>query len=237
MFLIPLRVKVQGGGEGVPWANALLVAINVVVFFLNSFLGWPLAVGRGCNPLTIVTYGFEHADIFHLVTNMWFLLLFGNPVNRRLGNRYYLAVYLGSLVVVGACAWLLANGLMVGASGAIFAVMLIFMMLEPRAVVQIGYIAVLPFTLIFGLFAKPKHWVYWFVRWDAFNARAWIGLILIPVLELWGLWSWGWNWTNLGHLVGLLCGVTAVLVLPTQITMRRPSAGSVSYLADPTGTE
>ena len=50
-----------------------------------------------------------------------------------------------------------------------------------------------------------------------------IGLLLIPFLELWGLFWSGWNWTNLGHLVGLVCGIAAVLLLPTRVTMKRRS--------------
>jgi membrane associated rhomboid family serine protease len=228
-FLLPVQVKEPDGGQRVPFANALLIAINVLVFFLNGYLGWPLAVGKGASLPTIITYGFAHADAWHLITNMWFLWLFGNPVNRRLGDGYYLLCYLGTIVALGIVAWLFAGGGLLGSSGAIFAVMLLFMMLMPRAVVRIGYVALFPFTLLVGLFSRPKHWVFWFLRWDAFEVRALIGLVLIPLLEVWSLWSWGWNWTNLGHLFGLLCGVATVLLLPTEITMnRRAAAGSVS---------
>ena len=48
-------------------------------------------------------------------------------------------------------------------------------------------------------------------------------LVLVPFLELWGLFWSGWNWTNLGHLFGLFCGVAAVLMLPARITMRSRS--------------
>jgi membrane associated rhomboid family serine protease len=229
----PLRVKEPDGSERIPWANALLIVVNVLVFFLNGFLGWPLGVGRGSNLLTIVTYGFAHADPLHLIANMWFLWLFGNAVNRRLGNGYYLLSYLGTIVALGIVAWLFADGRLLGSSGAIFAVMLLFMMLMPRAVVQIGYVALFPFTLLVGLFSRPRHWVFWFLRWDAFECRAWIGFILITMLEVWSLWSglWAgyWNWTNVGHLFGLLCGVVIVLLLPTEITMnRRLRASSVT---------
>ena len=222
----PLQVKESDGSARIPWANALLIALNVLAYVLFGALGWDLGAGRGANVLTIITYGFAHADPLHLVTNMWFLWLFGNPVNRRLGNGYYLLSYLGTVMALGVVAWLFADGRLIGSSGGIFAVMLLFMMLMPRAVVRVGYVAVLPFTLLVGLFSRPKHWVFWFLRWDLFEARALIGLVLIPLLEVWSLWSRGWNWTNLGHLVGLLCGVVIVLLLPTTITMRRPLRAS-----------
>ena len=226
MFLfLPLRVKATDGSERIPWANALLIVLNVLAFFLAAVFGWNLAVGRGSNIATIVTYGFGHADVEHLVGNMWLLWLFGNPVNRRLGNWYYLLSYMGALAALGVIAWLFAPGLLIGSSGAVMAVMLLFMMLMPRAVVEIVYVALFPLTLLIGLFSRPKHWVFWFLRWDAFDFRAWIGFALIVALEIWGLWSglWEghWNWTNLGHIFGLLCGVVIVLLLPTEITMNR----------------
>jgi membrane associated rhomboid family serine protease len=219
-------VKEPTENERIPWANALLIVISVLVFFVNGFLGWKLGVGQGAGFLTILTYGFSHADPMHLITNMWVLWLFGNPVNRRIGNVYYLLAYVGTIVAIGIVAWLFAGGLLIGSSGAIFAVMLLFMMLMPRAGVIIGYVALFPFTLLAGLISRPKHWVFWFLRWDVFEVRAWIGLILVPLLEIWSLWSWGWNWTNLGHLFGLMAGVVIVLLLPTQITMRRRLAAS-----------
>ena len=95
---------------------------------------------------------------------MWFLWLFGNPVNRRLGNRYYLLSYLGTILALGMFAWLFAPGLLLGSSGGIFAVMFLFMMLMPRAGVQVGYVALFPFSLLVGLFSRPKNWVFWFLR-------------------------------------------------------------------------
>jgi membrane associated rhomboid family serine protease len=235
-FFWPLLVKSPDGSDRIPWANALLIVVNVLVFvLLTEAFGWNLAVGRGSGLLTIVTYGFAHADPWHLIVNMWFLWLFGNPVNRRLGNGYYLLSYLGTITALGIVAWLFLDGRLIGASGAVFAVMLLFMMLMPRAVVQVGYVALFPVTLPIGLFSRPKHWVFWFLRWDAFQFHAWIGFVLIAFLEVWSLWSglWAgqWNWTNVGHLFGVLCGVVIVLLLPTEITMnRRLRAGGESAI-------
>src|ERR1700740_1789479 len=102
--LMPLRVTEPGGSERIPWANALLIVLNVLAFFLTGAVGWQLAVGRGTSLPTILTYGFGHADPWHLITNMWALWLFGNPVNRRLGNAYYLLSYVGTIMAVGLAA-------------------------------------------------------------------------------------------------------------------------------------
>ena len=227
-ILFPMRVREPGGRETIPTANSVLIAVNVLVAVLVGYLPASLAVGRGSGVWTVLTYGFIHANPLHLIGNMWVLWLFGNAVNRRLGNGYYLLSYLGTLVAVGLVAWLFAGGLLLGSSGAIFGILLLFLMLLPRATIHIGYLALLPVTLLLGLVQPPRHWVFWFLRWDSFRVHAWVGLVLVPVVEVWGLWSVGWNWTNLGHLLGLLCGVAIVLLLPTEITMkRRPAPGGV----------
>jgi hypothetical protein len=91
----------------------------------------------------------------------------------------------------------------------------------PSALVDIAYFALFPATLLVGLFLRPEHWVYWFLRWGRFTVRAWWGLLLIPFLEIWSLFWNGWNWTNLGHLFGLLCGIAVVLLLPERISIGR----------------
>jgi len=222
-FLLPIQVRGTNDRDTIPLANALIIASNVLVYFLaGAPIG--LAVGRGTGVFSIITYCFAHLGPAHLLANMWLLWLFGNPVNRRLGNGWYLAAYLGTTLALGLFARLFASGLLLGSSGAIFAVLIIFCMLLPGAIVQIGGVAMLPITLLLGLIWRPKHWLFWFIRWDSFPARAWVGLILVPLLEIWGFFLWGWNWTNLGHLLGLLCGLIVVLLLPARITMGRAAA-------------
>ena len=149
------------------------------------------------------------------------LMVFGTAVNRRLGNGWYVLSYLGAAITLGMFAKLFSSAGLIGASGAIFAVIAIAVLLLPSAVISIYYFALFPVTLIAGVLQPPKHWVLWFIRWDLFEMRVWWGLFLIPFLQFWGLYWNGWNWTNLGHLFGLFCGVAIVLLLPTEITMRR----------------
>lgn len=226
-MLFPFQVNGRERQQGpAPLANSLLIALNVLVFVIDA--RWPLhwAVGPGTGILTVLTYGFLHAGPMHLLANLWVLWLFGNPVNRRLGNVCYLLVYLGTLLALGLVARLWAPGRLLGASGAIFAVLVLFFLLMPRARVHVGYVALFPATLLLGLIWRPAHAVCWLVRWDSFTVLAWVGLFLVPLLELVGLWAYGWNWTNLAHLVGLVCGAVAAVLLPEEITMPR-AAGAV----------
>jgi membrane associated rhomboid family serine protease len=69
----------------------------------------------------LVTYGFLHADVFHLVTNMFCLILWGGFLEKRIGSLYFLLVYMSALVAGGVVSNAThANAyLMIGASGAI----------------------------------------------------------------------------------------------------------------------
>lgn len=218
MFL-PIPIKLHDGREfhAIPVVNGVLIALNVLTFWM----GWHPYVGPGTGILNVITYAFGHGDVWHLSANMIALLVFGAPVNRRIGNGWYLLVYLGTALAIGLFVRLFVWGNMLGASGSIFAVIAVAVILMPSAIIDIAYFALFPTTLIVGLLQPPAHWAFWFIRWDKFSIRAWWGLFLVPLLEVWGLFNHGLNWTNLGHLFGLLCGVAAVLIMPKQITMNR----------------
>lgn len=218
-FLLPLELKQPGSPARLPLANAVLVAINVVVFCLGWSLAW--GVGSGTGPFSILTYGFAHGSIWHLAGNMWVLLVFGNPVNRRMGNAWYLVAYLGTLVAVGLFARLCVGGFMVGASGAIFSIIVLALILMPAARIEVGYFALFPITILIALVSRPAEWLYLLIRWGMFSVRAGWGLLLVPLMELWSLFWSGWSWTNVAHLLGMVCGVAVVLLLPTRITMPR----------------
>jgi membrane associated rhomboid family serine protease len=218
-IFIPFPIRVCDGREygPIPVVNGLLVALIVLVFSVR----WSqyFVVGPGTGLLSPLTYAFAHGNVAHLVGNMATLLVFRTSVNRRLGNGWYCLAYFGSAVMLGLFARLFAPGMLLGASGAIFAVIAVALILMPSALVDIVYFALFPMTLVIGLCLRPEHWVFWFIRWGAFPMRAWWGLFLAPFLEIWRLvWS-GWNWTNLAHLLGLLCGVLIVLLLPPRISM------------------
>jgi membrane associated rhomboid family serine protease len=218
-FILPYRLRDHSSESTVPAANAILIALNVLLFSFGWSRNW--AVGPGSSLLTIIGYGFAHASIWHLAGNMWTLLVFGNALNRRLGNGYYLSLYLGTILTLGLFARLFCNGYLVGASGAIFAVIAASVLLMPSKSIELCYFAIFPITILIGLFHRPAHWLQWIIRWDRFEARMFWGLVLVPFLEFWGLFWWGWNWTNLGHILGLICGVAIVLMLPAEVSMNR----------------
>jgi membrane associated rhomboid family serine protease len=213
LFFLPTRLRQSSGSEKIPAANALLIAANVLIFVCGGF--WTV---RSAMPVGILLYGFSHFNLWHLAANMLFLWVFGNPVNRRLGNGYYLACYLGATVAVGL-AGLFLGGNGAGSSAAVFAIMTVAFLLLPAVRVEICYLAVLPVTLLLALFSRPVHWLFWIIRWGTVAVPCYWCLVLVPLQQLWELFWSGWNWTNAAHLLGMVCGVVLVLLLPTAITM------------------
>ena len=70
-----------------------------------------------------------------------------------------------------------------------------------------------------GLIKPPREAVFWFIRWDTVQLRSWWFLMLVPVLQIMGLFWWGYNWTNMAHLMGFLFGIAFVLLLPKKVSM------------------
>jgi membrane associated rhomboid family serine protease len=223
MFLLPIELRQAAPKSGVPTVNALLIAANVLIYLL----GWSWAVGYGTGLASILLYGFSHFGLWHLILNLWGLWVFGNPVNRRLGNGYYLLAYLGAVLTVGLISRVCCPGPAMGASGAIYAVMTIAMILMPAARLEVVYLIFFPITVLVGLVVPPRrYWLHWFIRWGAVELRMYWCLVLIPVmlvaqLILFGLYFgvWIWSWGTTAHLLGMICGAAIVLILPARITM------------------
>ena len=125
-----------------PATRALLIA-NVALFGLELALGdrflaplvlWPL--GHGFAPWQLVTCGFLHANVAHLAANMFGLWMFGRDVERALGTPRFCVLYGASLLTASATQ-LIVTALMaeavptLGASGAVFGVLVAFAMLFP----------------------------------------------------------------------------------------------------------
>lgn len=223
LAIIPLELR-SSQPRPVPWANALILCLNVLSHLLLLAFGWSWSCGRGTGLVSIVLYGFSHAGFWHLVGNMWALFIFGNAVNRRIGNRYYLMAYFAAIVLVGLPAWLFMSVGVIGASGAVYAVIGMALLLLPSARLRIGYIAIFPVTLLAALFRKPQESWEWMIRWGDFQVRVVWCLVFVPLLELWGLLTSGGGVWHLGHLLGLLVGIGLVLLLPRRISMGRQAS-------------
>jgi membrane associated rhomboid family serine protease len=156
--MIPLRTDVPL--RHTPWANYLLVAANVVVFFVQRWawageLHTPGALDpRDPRLINYFTYQFLHGDAWHLAGNMLFLYIFGNNVADRIGNVGYLAFYLAGGVAAGIGHVLSAVQPVIGASGSVSAVTGAFIVLLPRS-----RVTVLFFFFIITAFEIPSVWL------------------------------------------------------------------------------
>ncbi|MBP6899758.1 MAG: rhomboid family intramembrane serine protease [Burkholderiaceae bacterium] len=104
------------------------------------FALWPLSSGRFW-PWQVVSYGFLHGDMMHLFFNMLGLWMFGSELERLWGTKRYLQM-LAASVVAAAVVQLLFNLLTggraptVGASGALFGLLLSYGMLFPNRTIM-----------------------------------------------------------------------------------------------------
>jgi len=124
----------------------IIIGINIFVFlqslsnpeaYNQLILDYgliPEQIMNGENPLSLITSMFLHADIIHLAMNMFFLLVSGDSVERKIGNARFLVLYLAFGVIAGLFHTYLTTTPAIptiGASGAIFGVLASFAILFP----------------------------------------------------------------------------------------------------------
>jgi membrane associated rhomboid family serine protease len=85
------------------------------------------------------TYAFLHGGLLHIFGNMYFLYIFGNNVNDKLGNIGYLCLYLGGGVFAGIGHSLLHTNEVLGASGAVAAITGAYLVLFPQTLITVLY--------------------------------------------------------------------------------------------------
>jgi membrane associated rhomboid family serine protease len=134
-----------------PYVNWALVGLSIAVFVLQWFevFQWkryaffpmvlfeperyPLPVPLE-GWLGLLTHQFLHGDLLHLLANITALFVFGNNIEDALGHWRYLLFYLvcGALAALGH-GWMEPASPLIGASGAVSAVMGGYLLLHPRA--------------------------------------------------------------------------------------------------------
>ena len=134
-----------------------------------------------------VTYMFLHAGFYHLFGNMFALWMFGRTLEYELGSKRFLTYYMicgigAALIQIGVASLFGEDLTLLGASGAVFGLLLAFGVLHPNNMI---YIIPLPFPI------KAK----WFV----------LGYAVLEVLL-------GWSGANTGvahfaHVGGMLWGL------------------------------
>jgi membrane associated rhomboid family serine protease len=191
-----------------------LIGINVLVFMAMNFLGLrqltyylsmiPGLVLRGW-VWTFITYMFVHGGFSHILFNMLALFIFGAQVERYMGSREFLLFYFITGALAGVFSFIVyyltgAYGvILMGASGAIFAVELAYAVFYPDSIIYLwgilplrAPVMVLGFTAlelassVFGLNRGVAHlthlagfgfaWLYFLIRlginpWNRLRSR------------------------------------------------------------------
>ena len=136
-----------GGGHGLTRGVAILGGISIVCFFITqanpqgfySFFGFIPSKAIGSFMIwQFVTAMFLHGSLNHLLFNMFALYMFGGAVEKVFGKREFIKYFL--ICGVGGFAftyvlWLvgiLPNNIGIGASGAVYGLLLAFSLLYPN---------------------------------------------------------------------------------------------------------
>jgi membrane associated rhomboid family serine protease len=131
-------------------ATLIIIAINVAVFFLSQ-LSDAIFYTLAMVPAMVVngyvwqvfTYMFAHANLSHLFFNMLGLLFFGIHVEKQMGSSEFLLFYLLTGLLAGIFSFVAYASMgawtipLVGASGAIYAVLLAFATINPGASIYV----------------------------------------------------------------------------------------------------
>ena len=170
--MFPLRD--ENPSQSVPVMTRVLIVVNVAAFLYEVLLGsglrpfmytWgmvpiriTLAMQAGDEPiagpgLTVLTSMFLHGGWLHLVGNMWYLWIFGDNIEDRLGHFRFLFFYLLAGVVAALLHYALdptARVPTVGASGAIAGVLGGYLRAFPRARI-VTLVPLFPFFQVMAL--------------------------------------------------------------------------------------
>ena len=129
-----------------PWVKRLIVA-NAVLFLLTWTgvidLGWAAAyLGFTASeiltkPWGLVTYMFIHGGFFHVFFNMLALFFFGPPLEDRWGGTEFIKFYTICGVGGALFTFVFGGGTIIGASGAVFGVMLAYALNWPDNLIWI----------------------------------------------------------------------------------------------------
>ncbi|MEM9579965.1 MAG: rhomboid family intramembrane serine protease [Pseudomonadota bacterium] len=161
--MLPIRDHNPSGRT--PYVTYALIAINVIVFLrFNLMLGetpqlyqfyanWgmvPSVISSGAGYETLITSQFLHGGFMHIAGNMLFLWIFGDNMEDEMGHVGFLIFYLVSGVLAALAQFVFdpySQVPLVGASGAIAGVMGGYLLLFPKAKVDILLILIVYFRV------------------------------------------------------------------------------------------
>lgn len=136
----------QNGQIAAPFIMALTIGLSLLGLFrspriIDMCLFRPYYFLRKKQYVTMILSGFVHADVGHLLFNMFTFYFFAFPMERFLGTGRFVILYFFGLVVSHTCTWYKhqnnAGYASLGASGAISAVLFAYISYFPTSTLMI----------------------------------------------------------------------------------------------------
>lgn len=159
-------IRDHNPSQRMPYVTYSLIAANVAIFLMGSVLlrddqavFWlyqdyamiPAQLAAGHNYNTLITSTFLHAGLMHLAGNMLFLWIFGDNLEDKMGHVPFLLFYVACGVGAGIAQYLAEPSSpvpMIGASGAVAGVMGGYLLLFPKARVDVFIFLVVFFRIL-----------------------------------------------------------------------------------------
>ena len=208
--MIPLRDVIPS--RTTPYITVTIIVLNALAWLfevslppedLNRFLTIYGVVPAYFAPATLITSMFLHGSWMHIIGNMWYLWIFGDNVEDRLGHGRFIVFYLlcGIAAALGQVFMDPASTLpTIGASGAIAGVMGAYFVLYPQSRV----LTLIPWIIIWEVIELPAFVLlgFWFLM-QLFSA----GTIAVTASS-----HGSGGVAFAAHVAGFLVGVAGVFV-------------------------
>ena len=171
-----------------------LFALNILFFilqlplgskFTNSFM--LISSDIFTRPWIILTYMFLHGGFYHILLNMYVLLMFGNLLEQRIGTKRFLLIYFLSGVIAAVLSSFFYERAL-GASGAIAGILGVLIIIMPEL------------TILFFFVVPMPLWAF--------------GIVYV-LIESFGIFIPS-GVGHIAHLVGIACGLIYGLHLKKQ---------------------
>lgn len=226
--MIPLRDSAPSGSA--PVVTILLIMLNSVAWLYELSLGREVdrfLVEYGLTPLRFVTFYryeggfvgnalvpavtclFLHGGWLHVIGNMWFLWIFGDNVEDRLGHFKFLLFYLFCGVASGVVQVFFhpfSELPTIGASGAVSGVLGAYLVTFPTAMVS---------TLLFIIIIRIPAFIF-LVYWFAFQFLAGASELSAHYQDTGGVAYWA-------HIGGFIIGILLIWLFPKNPKRATPS--------------
>jgi membrane associated rhomboid family serine protease len=209
--MIPLRDVIPS--RTTPYITVTIIVLNAIAWFFElslpddarqAFLTLYGVVPANFRAVTIVTSMFLHGSWMHVIGNMWYLWIFGDNIEDRLGHGRFIFFYLlcGAVAAAGQIAMDPTATLpTIGASGAIAGVMGAYFVLYPRSrvltlvtIIFFWEIIEVPAILLLG---------FWFL----------LQLVSAGAVAVTANSGGGGGVAFMAHVAGFLAGIAGVFAL------------------------